>query len=364
MPSLKGRPPTTPTRWPSSRNSIDVAKNVNVAFSGGTTPKAIFDLLADDSKPYRALVPWERLGFFFVDERSVPPDDKDSNYGMAKAALLDKVPIEPSQVYRIQGELNPEEAAAKYESAIRAAFRLEGAQMPQFQLVSLGMGDDGHTASLFPHTEALHELGRIAVANQVPQKDTWRLTLTWPVINRGQDVSFLLEGSGEGGDLAPVFLGGYDPETLPSQLIRPASGQLTLLLDRDAAALLAQAERGRRGRAGGFPLILAGDVGGTKVALALFDFQSGQPAPCGGEALSGEGLSGPGSDCEGVSGGCTSRRERSPCCVLWRAGAGAAWRAAADEFAVDAGQPQALARSGYRPCVPHQRSRSERLWDS
>jgi 6-phosphogluconolactonase len=87
--------------------SIDVANNVNVAFSGGTTPKAIFDLLADDTKPYRALVPWERLGFFFVDERSVPPNDKDSNYGMAKAALLDKVPIEPSQVYRIQGELNP-----------------------------------------------------------------------------------------------------------------------------------------------------------------------------------------------------------------------------------------------------------------
>jgi 6-phosphogluconolactonase len=218
--------------------AIDIANNVNVAFSGGTTPKAIFDLLADDSKPYRALVPWERLGFFFVDERSVPPDDKDSNYGMAKAALLDKVPIEPSQVYRIPGELNPEEAAAKYESAIRAAFRLEGAQMPQFQIVSLGMGDDGHTASLFPHTQALHELGRIAVANQVPQKDTWRLTLTWPVINEGQDVSFLLKGAAKAETLRRVFLGGYDPETLPSQLIRPASGRLTLLLDRDAAALL------------------------------------------------------------------------------------------------------------------------------
>ena len=219
-------------------NSIDIANNVNVAFSGGTTPKAIFDLLADASKPYRALVPWERLGFFFVDERSVPPNDKDSNYGMAKAALLDKVPIEPSQVYRIQGELNPEEAAAKYESAIRGAFRLEGAQMPQFQLVSLGMGDDGHTASLFPHTAALHELGRIAVANQVPQKDTWRLTLTWPVINQGQDVSFLLKGAAKAETLRQVFLGGYDPETFPSQLIRPASGKLTLLLDRDAAALL------------------------------------------------------------------------------------------------------------------------------
>lgn len=218
--------------------TIDIAQNINIAFSGGTTPKAIFDLLADDSKPYRALVPWERLGFFFVDERSVPPNDKDSNYGMAKAALLDKVPIEPSQIFRIQGELNPEEAAAKYESAIRGAFRLEGAQMPIFQLISLGMGDDGHTASLFPHTQALHELGRIAVANQVPQKDTWRLTLTWPVINQGQDVSFLLKGAAKAETLRNVFLGKYDPETYPSQLIQPASGRLTLLLDRDAAALL------------------------------------------------------------------------------------------------------------------------------
>ena len=211
---------------------------VRVAFSGGTTPKQIFELLADANRPYRALVPWEKLEFFFVDERSVPPTDKDSNYGMAKAALLDRVPIEPSQVYRYLGELDPEEAAAKYESAIRGAFRLEGAQMPQFQLISLGMGDDGHTASLFPHTAALHELGRIAVANQVPQKDTWRLTLTWPVINQAQDVSFLLKGKAKAQTLQQVFLGAYDPETFPSQLIQPASGKLTLLLDSDAAALL------------------------------------------------------------------------------------------------------------------------------
>jgi 6-phosphogluconolactonase len=217
---------------------VPISQRINIAFSGGTTPKAIFELLADPSKPYRAMVPWERLDFFFVDERSVPPTDKDSNYGMAKAALLDKVPIEPSQVFRFEGELDPEVAAARYESAIRQALRLEGAEMPTFHLVSLGMGDDGHTASLFPHTEALHEMGRIAVANKVPQKDTWRLTLTWPVINQAQDVSFLVKGAGKAETLRRVFLGGYDPEALPSQLIRPASGRLTLLLDRDAAALL------------------------------------------------------------------------------------------------------------------------------
>lgn len=227
--------------------TVPIAQRINIAFSGGTTPKAIFDLLADDSKPYRTLVPWERLGFFFVDERNVPPDDPDSNYGMAKKALLDKVPIEPSQVYRIQGELDPEEAAAKYESAIREAFRLEGAQGPVFQLISLGMGDDGHTASLFPHTEALHELGRIAVANRVPQKDTWRLTLTWPVINQAHDVSFLLKGAAKAETLRRVFLGGYDPEALPSQLIQPTSGRLMLLLDRDAAALLPKPDADGKG---------------------------------------------------------------------------------------------------------------------
>jgi 6-phosphogluconolactonase len=211
---------------------------VRVAFSGGTTPKQVFELLADPSREYRAEVPWEKLEFFFVDERAVGPTDPESNYGMAKAALLDKVPLERSQIFRIEGELDPEEAAARYESAIRAAFRLEGAELPKFDMVSLGMGDDGHTASLFPQTAALHELGRIAVANRVPQKDTWRITLTWPVINQAQDVSFLIKGSAKAEVLRRVLLGEYDPETLPSQLIRPANGRLTLLLDTEAAALL------------------------------------------------------------------------------------------------------------------------------
>jgi 6-phosphogluconolactonase len=211
---------------------------VRAAFSGGSTPKAIFALLADPSHEYRAEVPWEKLEFFFVDERSVGPTDKDSNYGMAKAAMLDKVPLEESQIFRFEGELDPEQAAAKYESAIRAAFRLEGAEIPQFDVISLGMGDDGHTASLFPHTAALHEVGRLAVANRVPQKDTWRLTLTWPVINQGRDVSFLVKGGEKAEVLHRVMLGAYDPETLPSQLIRPANGRLTLLLDTEAAALL------------------------------------------------------------------------------------------------------------------------------
>jgi 6-phosphogluconolactonase len=115
---------------------------------------------------------------------------------------------------------------------------LEGAQGPRFDLLALGMGDDGHTASLFPHTDAINEMIRIAVANHVPQKDTWRVTLTWPVINEAGDVFFLIAGKDKAQPVHDVLLGKYDPERLPSQLIRPRNGKLLMLLDRDAAALL------------------------------------------------------------------------------------------------------------------------------
>jgi 6-phosphogluconolactonase len=198
----------------------------------------MFALLADRSAPYFARVAWEKLHLFWVDERCVPPADKDSNYRMTNEAMLSHVPLPASQVYRMEGELEAEVAASKYEATIRTAFRLEGAETPVFDLVLLGMGDDGHTASLFPHTQAIHELGRLVVANHVPQKETWRITLTWPVIDRGREVAFEIEGADKAGVIRDVFLGEYDPESKPSQLIRPASGQLTLLLDAGAAAML------------------------------------------------------------------------------------------------------------------------------
>jgi 6-phosphogluconolactonase len=209
-----------------------------VAISGGNTPKAMFALLADRGQPYFARVPWEKLHLFWVDERCVPPTHEESNYRITNEAMLAHVPLPPAQVYRMEGELDPEVAASRYEATIRNAFRLEGAETPTFDLVLLGMGDDGHTASLFPHTEALHEMARLAVANHVPQKDAWRITLTWPVINRGREVAFLIEGEGKAQVVHDVFLGPYDPESKPSQLIRPASGKLTLLLDRAAASKL------------------------------------------------------------------------------------------------------------------------------
>ncbi len=207
-----------------------------VAVSGGSTPRAVFELLA--TEPYLSVIPWAQLQLFWVDERCVPPTHEESNYRMTKAALLEHVPLPPENVHRMEGELDPEEAASRYEALVRTAFRLEGAQTPTFDLIWLGLGPDGHTASLFPHTDGLNELSRIAFANHVPQKDTWRITLTWPVIVQGREVAFLIEGEEKAEMVRTVFTGPYDPETYPAQLIRPASGKLILMLDSAAAAQL------------------------------------------------------------------------------------------------------------------------------
>jgi len=207
-----------------------------IAISGGSTPKSMFQLLADPAQPFLNEIPWAKLQIFWVDERCVGPTDPDSNYGMTKAAMLDKIPLPAANVHRMEGELDPEEAASRYESEIRNTFKLEGAQTPTFDLILLGLGPDGHTASLFPHTEGLHEMARIVIPNHVVQKETWRITLTWPVIVQGREVAFLIEGKEKQEMVRTVFTGGYDPETYPAQLIRPASGRLTLLLDAPAAA--------------------------------------------------------------------------------------------------------------------------------
>src|SRR5277367_3365865 len=186
-----------------------------IAISGGTTPKAMFALLANPAEPFLKQVPWDRLELYWVDERCVPPDNIESNYRMTNEALLSKVPLSAERIHRMEGELAPEVAAARYESTIRNSFKLEGAETPTFDLVLLGMGDDGHTASLFPHTEALDNLTNIAVANHVLQKETWRITLTWPVINQGREVAFLIEGGEKTDVLRDVLLGAYDPETWP-----------------------------------------------------------------------------------------------------------------------------------------------------
>jgi 6-phosphogluconolactonase len=228
-------------------DAVQARGRARIAISGGTTPKAMFALLADPAQPFLKQIPWDKLDLYWVDERSVPPTDADSNYRMTNEALLSKVPLRPENIHRMEGELEPEVAAARYESVIRNSFKLEGAETPTFDLILLGMGDDGHTASLFPHTEAINDLTDIVTANHVPQKDTWRITLTWPVINQGREVAFLIEGAAKAQVLHDVLLGPYQPDTYPSQIIRPASGRLTLLLDSAAASKLPVSENSETG---------------------------------------------------------------------------------------------------------------------
>lgn len=221
-----------------AEQAVAARGRARIAISGGSTPKGAFALLADAAQPWRARMPWPKLDLWWVDERCVPPGDPDSNYRMTREALLDHVPLAPDRIHRIEGERDPEAAAARYESELRNGFRLEGAELPRFDLIALGMGPDGHTASLFPHTQALLELGRLAVANHVQAKDAWRVTLTWPVINRASSVFFLIAGADKAQILSEVMTGPRAVERLPSQLIQPAGGILTLLVDRAAAALL------------------------------------------------------------------------------------------------------------------------------
>ena len=219
--------------------AVAAHRRARIAISGGSTPKAAFALLADPAQPFRAQMPWDKIDLWWVDERCVPPSDPDSNYRMTREALLDHVPLHPNQIHRMEGELVPEEAAAHYESALRLGFQLERDAFPQFDIIQLGMGADGHTASLFPHTAALQEKNRLVTANHVETvKDSWRVTLTEPVINLGAEVFFLIAGADKAQILKEVFLGPRDPERLPSQFISPMGGILTLLLDRAAAALL------------------------------------------------------------------------------------------------------------------------------
>lgn len=229
----------------SARNIADkvqaaVAKRgvARIAISGGSTPQAAFKLLADPSQPFASTIPWDKLQLFWVDERCVAPEHPDSNYGVCKKLLLDHVGIPAANVHRMEGELDPEEAASRYESVLRNTLKLEGAEAPAFDLLLLGMGDDGHTASLFPHTEGLLEFGRLCIANHVPQKDTWRLTLTSPVINQATEVVFEIGGAAKTAIVAEVFTGPRDPERLPSQMIRPTNGHLLVQLDEIAAAKL------------------------------------------------------------------------------------------------------------------------------
>jgi 6-phosphogluconolactonase len=206
------------------------------AVSGGKTPVELYTLLAKE--PCASRIPWARVHLFWVDERCVPPDHEDSNYRMVREHLLDHVPILPDNVHRMPGEMDPVEAAARYEEGMRRFFSNAGVAFPVFDLVFLGLGGDGHTASLFPGTRAIRESARWVLGHYVDAQKGWRITLTPPVINAARMAVFTVAGAGKAAVLKDVMEGPFRPDFLPAQLVRPDGGDLLWMLDRAAAALL------------------------------------------------------------------------------------------------------------------------------
>lgn len=208
-----------------------------VALSGGSTPKALFELLATDVWSDR--VDWSRVHLFWGDERGVPKDHKDSNYGMTNGALLSKISVPEVNVHRIRTEAGtPDEVAALYADELRSAFGIGPADTPRFDLIHLGLGDDGHTASMFPGTTAMHETERLVVAVWVEKFEQHRITVTPVVLNNAAEVQFLVAGASKVDVLPQVIRGPYEPDRLPSQTVKPANGLLRWILDREAAAKL------------------------------------------------------------------------------------------------------------------------------
>jgi len=208
----------------------DIQAMFSLVLSGGNTPKALYETLA--AEPYRSQLNWSKVEIYFGDERCVPPDHPDSNYLMAYNAMLSKLPIPEPNIHRIRGELTPEQAATEYGQLLKTKF--PDGNTPD--MILLGMGDDGHTASLFPGTAALHETHHRCVANFVPKLNAWRVTTTYRFLNSGHQVMILAAGASKATRLQEVLEGPRDPDRLPIQGIDPV-GQLTWLLDAPAASM-------------------------------------------------------------------------------------------------------------------------------
>lgn len=219
-----------------ARAQIAERGRFTVALSGGSTPRPMYRLLT--KSPQRDAVDWSRVFVFWADERTVPPDHEQSNYRMARETLLDHVPIPRNQIFRMQGENDPTRAAEEYERVLVRVFALEPGEPPDFGLIILGIGADGHTASLFPATEALDETDRLVVANSVPQLDTVRITLTIPVLTRAANTLVLASGEDKAAAVQRALEGPYDPVQTPSQVLRTATGTVIWLLDEAAASQL------------------------------------------------------------------------------------------------------------------------------
>jgi 6-phosphogluconolactonase len=206
-----------------------------VALSGGNTPRAVYSLLSSEHQQ----LPWDRIHIFFGDERHVPPDHPDSNFRMARESLISKVPIPQENVHPIHAELDAETAAAEYEQELANFFHLDNQDWPRFDLIFLGIGEDGHTASLFPGSKALSESFRRVAANWVEKFKAFRITLTFPVLNHAAEVVFLVSGASKAQILSEILRPG--PRLYPAQSVQPENGRLLWLVDEGAGSLLRSA---------------------------------------------------------------------------------------------------------------------------
>lgn len=217
----------------SARKAIAVRGRFSVALSGGSTPRRTYELLGAPANLER--VDWSRTHVFWGDERCVPPEDPRSNARMARAAFLDRAPIPEGRIHPILCNESPEAEAERYDGLLRSFF---GPGPPRFDLVFLGLGDNGHTASLFPYDGALHEREKLAVVVRLPDQGMTRITLTLPALNHAAKIVFLVEGAAKAQMLKAALHGPRDPERIPVQLIQPLDGETIWLADEAAASKL------------------------------------------------------------------------------------------------------------------------------
>ena len=222
-------------------------KAVNVALSGGSTPRRLFQVLAAD--PFAELVPWKSVHFFWGDERNVPPGDRDSNYSMAQDLLLSRVSVPKANIHRIPtGNGTAIEAADLYERTLREKLPVAHG-VPRFDYILLGLGTNGHTASLFPHRPTVHEQHRFVVADHIEEVSGWRVTLTAQVLNNASQTTFLVTGEEKASVVQQVIEGTRDQDSLPAQIIAPKNGVLSWILDSAAAVRLTRRDHEAADRA-------------------------------------------------------------------------------------------------------------------
>jgi 6-phosphogluconolactonase len=221
--------------------AIDATETFSVALSGGSTPRALFTALA--SPEYASRIQWSAVHIFWGDERCVGPADADSNYRMARETLLDHVPVRAANIHRMRGEEGPAAAAERYERELRAAFETptgppRSVPGARFDLALMGLGTNGHTASLFPHLQAVREQTRWVMAENVEVLKMWRITLTPVILNRSAEIVFLVTGKEKAAILRRVLYGARETDDLPAQSIAPVDGRLRWMVDTAAASEL------------------------------------------------------------------------------------------------------------------------------